>query len=184
MSAEHNSSQLVPNAPATQGHHGAWWVIGTLGVISLILGILAFYNMKRSVASIDRTQKRMALAGQSLPLEGCVERVLDWNKMCGAIHVMCRSSIHRVTAACLEAKPRVQACQALRLEQYKSSAHFQYERCQARGLHRRRHWKRECGVIYATVWRYCQYWLTKKNATPGVPKTSTHGKTTPSGKKS
>lgn len=156
-----SASEIDP----TRRHHGAWWVIGSLGICSLILGILAFYNMKRSVVSIDQTQKSMAKAGLSLPLEGCADRVFAWNNMCGAIHVMCRASIHRVMASCLEAKPRLQACQKLRMEQYKSSAHFQYARCEARGLHRRRHWKRECGVVYATVWSYCQYWLDK-NAKP------------------
>lgn len=158
--------------------HAAWKVLGIIAVLALVLGVLAFRNIKRSIITIDKTQKEMVAAGKKLNLEGCVQRVLKWKRMCGAIHVICRSSIPRMTAACLEAKQRKNACRSMKLGQYKTSAHFRHSMCKARGLHRRRHWKRECGAVFGTVWKYCKYWGRKEK------KVASTGKPTPSSVKS
>lgn len=156
MSEETNETATSQQAP--RRHYG-YRVVGGIFALALVLGVLAFQNMKRSIITIESTQKEMAKAGKKLSMIGCIDRVMEWKKMCGAIHVLCRASISRVTASCLEAKPRKSECQALKLE--KSRAHFTYKHCKARGMHKRRHWKRECGVAYGTLHRYCQYWNAK-----------------------
>ncbi len=171
--SESTSEKSKVHIPVRENHN-AWRVLGVIGILALVLGVLAFRNIKRSIITIDKTQKSMIAAGKKLNLNGCVDRILEWKKMCGAIHVICRSSIPRMTAACLEAQERKADCRALKLKQYKTSAHFRHALCKAKGLHRRRHWKRECGAIYGTVWKYCNYWNQKgkavSSAEPTVPR--------------
>ncbi len=148
----------VPSAKPRR-HYG-YRVVAGIFVLALVLGVFLFRNMKRSIRTIEQTQKDMAIAGKTLTWSGCMDRVMKWNKMCGAMQVLCRASISRITASCLEARSRTKACKAMDLG--KSRAHFTFKHCKARGEHRRRHWKRECGTAFGTLHKYCQFWKNKK----------------------
>ncbi|MCA9695798.1 MAG: hypothetical protein KC636_39840, partial [Myxococcales bacterium] len=89
-------------------------VLGSVAVISIIMGVLAFRVYSRSERQISGAIETFMADGRELTADQCVTRVVDWYfQDCDANLVMCADSVTRAMGACLGAQDRTRECELL-----------------------------------------------------------------------
>jgi len=144
----------------TEQRLSAWWVLGGIFALSVIMGVIAHRSLTFSVTSIKGSIGQFKRAGQRLSVEQCATRTLGWARRCGAMQSLCDASVHRLMGSCLEGQSRKQVCAGLDLG--RSKAHYTFAACRKRKLPKGRRWKKICGGIYSALWIHCMYWRKGK----------------------
>lgn len=148
----------------TEERLSAWWVLGGIFALSLIMGVIAHRSLTYSVTSIKDSVSQFKRAGKALGAEQCATKTLGWARRCGAMQSLCDASVHRLMGSCLEGRSRKAFCAKVDLN--KSKAHFTFAQCKQRKLQKNRRWKKICGGIYSALWIHCMYWRKGKIKLP------------------
>jgi hypothetical protein len=142
---------MKPEEP-TRSHHAGYKVVTIILLVSLAIGVTAYYRFVQSEKHLTSTLAHFLEIGPQKSALGCVEDVVEWSKNCSAMLSLCEDSVQRMMGACLQGRSREDECAAVESVRRKTS--FGYDDCSARGLDRVR--KRACADAYRAFDKYCE----------------------------
>lgn len=124
-------------------------LVGGLLAASVILGGFTYRRYVGSEKLVRAVAAELADTGRTLDGEGCVSWVLDWDRRCSALKIVCDEATRPLLQTCLQARDRTDYCRSLGP---KLDTHFSFERCRLRGYTRRDH---GCAEAYLEVVDHC-----------------------------
>lgn len=142
--------EQVPIA-AKRSHH-AWWVLGILAVVSILMSILTSFTYRHTEVHLVETYARFAEMGKSASAEACIDAVIAWVPRCDGMKALCEGAVPRVMDNCLAAQNRAQECSAL--GNRPADAHLGFKECEARGLSKSLN--KVCGNSYKALDLHCR----------------------------
>jgi hypothetical protein len=130
-------------------------VLGSLGVLAVVLGVLGYYRYAASETYFAAGLARMEVVGTQVDTEGCVDAVLDWHTHCEANQPLCDNGVPRVLTHCLAAADRSETCEALDLSS--SKAQWVYASCLERGTPCTNKKACPCADAYRAIDSFCRH---------------------------
>ena len=122
---------MVTDSDARRSGKGAAILIGSIMVLAIVLGVVAYWRFTLSQQHIRANFHRLDKHGATLDAEGCVTAVLDWHDHCDAIDTLCDHAVPMAMEHCLRASDRSKDCAALGET---ARDQWTYEKCKARGI--------------------------------------------------
>lgn len=130
-------------------------VLGTIAVLVVVLGTLAYWRYTVSERHFAETLAHMDEVGPSLDTEGCVSEVLQWHSTCEANKPLCDNGVPRVLTHCLSGADRKAFCGGLDLSS--SKAQWVFDKCEERGTPCANRKKCACANAYRTIDSFCRH---------------------------
>ncbi|MGM0577305.1 MAG: hypothetical protein ACQEXJ_16380 [Myxococcota bacterium] len=127
-------------------------MIGTVFVLAIVLGVLAFRNYRASERHIQQSMAEFDEMGVRLDADGCVAAVLDWNGRCEAMKTLCDHAVPMAMEHCLAARDRSEVCDGLG-DTETARAQWTYHKCEEHDVTRAN--KKACTNAYRALIQYC-----------------------------
>lgn len=132
------------------------YVLGTVMVLVLVLGTLAYQRYAASETHFAAIMAEMDERGKELDAEGCVDAIIEWNKnRCDANKPLCDNGVPQVMSHCLMARERPNLCGDL--EGKSSKGQWVFNSCKDRGTACRIRKRCACADAYRTIDSYCRH---------------------------
>jgi hypothetical protein len=132
--------------------HKAWWVLGGVAVLSLLMAGLTSYTYRQTDVHLVRTYERVAILGQTATAAQCIDDVIQWIPRCDGMKALCEGAVPRVMEVCLKARDRSAECREI--IDRPDVAQFGFKDCAARGLNRAMN--KVCGNSYKALDLHCR----------------------------
>jgi hypothetical protein len=145
----------TPEEIAKRGGRTAMLVIGGLILCSTVIAIIAYGKFVDSEKNLHQDFEEMRAKGETLTISECVDEVLVWRHSCDAMVFLCDRSIGRMMEMCMDGQDRSAYCAAMDTKEMTRTT-FGYAECKAKGAHKNRQTKKQCG----TTWRAVAAWCT------------------------
>lgn len=153
-------------------------VLGGVAIVSIIVGVLAYYRYSTSERWVAEGIQHMDEVGEGLDVDACIEEAVSWHDECDQQQTnaaVCLQGVKVVLFHCLDAADRSQTCElyldpeselraateemrarARNPEKAAGSGKWVYGRCEERGM--RCVNKRECACAeaYRAVDSFCR----------------------------
>lgn len=130
-------------------------VLGSMSVIIVVLGVLAYWRYVVSENHFAEVIATMTEQGPQLDTEGCVDAVLEWHATCEANKPLCDNGLPQILMHCLSGRDRTATCESLDLSSVK--AQWVFTSCLDRGTPCRHKKKCACADAYRTIDSYCRH---------------------------
>jgi hypothetical protein len=130
-------------------------VLGTISVLVVVLGVLAYWRYTVSELHFARAIAHFDERGKTLDAEGCVTEVLEWHRTCEANKPLCDDGVVRIMTHCLTAADRSATCNTVELGSAK--AQWVFAKCQERGSPCADRKKCACASAYRTIDSFCRH---------------------------
>lgn len=132
--------------------HKAWWVLGSLAVLSLLMAGLTSVTYRQTEVHLVKMYKYFGDLGSTATSERCIDEVIQWIPRCDGMKALCEGAVPRVMESCLAGQNRAQECAAL--SKRAADAHFGFKECEARSLSRSLN--KVCGNSYKALDLHCR----------------------------
>ncbi len=122
---------------------GLGLVLGGIAVLSIVLGVAAYWRYASSEKYVKEGMEQMDQIGPTLDAEECVDRVLEWSSLCdanGTNAAVCQQAVPILMFHCLDGRDRTEECAAYK--EPRESGKWVQEVCDDKGMHCQN--KREC----------------------------------------
>lgn len=139
-------------SPEQSGSHKAWWVLGILAVVSVLMSVLTSFTYRQTEVHLVQTYARFTDLGKSSTAEACIDAVIEWLPRCDGMKALCEGAVPRVMDNCLAGQNRASECSAL--ANRPADAHFGFKECAARGLSKSLN--KVCGNSYKALDLHCR----------------------------
>jgi hypothetical protein len=130
-------------------------VLGTIAVLALVLGTLAYWRYTESERHFSEALREMDAVASSVDTEGCVTEVLRWHARCEANKPLCDNGVPRVLTHCLTGGDRKAYCEGLDLSSAK--AQWVFDKCEERGTPCANRKECACANAYRAIDSFCRY---------------------------
>jgi hypothetical protein len=130
-------------------------VLGGVVILSLVLGIAAYWRFTVSERHFAEVQRYMDRVGPERDVEGCVTEVLQWHGTCEANKALCDDGVPRVMTHCLLGRDRSETCSSLDLSSAK--AQWVMQKCAERGTPCATRKKCACADAYRALDSFCRH---------------------------
>ncbi|HET6585072.1 MAG TPA: hypothetical protein VFG69_16560 [Nannocystaceae bacterium] len=130
-------------------------VLGTITVLVLVLGVLAYWRYSISERVFAEAIAHFDARGKELDTEGCVAEVLEWHRTCEANKALCDNGVVRIMSHCLTARDRTETCSTIELGSAK--AQWVFHKCLDRGSPCVDRKKCACADAYRTIDSFCRH---------------------------
>jgi len=132
-----------------------WVVLGSIAVLSVVLGVFAYWRYVVSERHFARTVVEMDEQGKRLDVDGCIAAVLAWHKRCEANKSLCDQGVPRVMMHCLRGQDRKNDCSELDVSA--ATAQWVFNRCKDRGTPCANRKSCPCADAYRALDSFCRY---------------------------
>ncbi len=129
-------------------------ILGGVVVITIAMGIFAFWRYTESERWVQASLIEMEALGKTVDVEGCIDASIDWRNRCAANKTLCENAIPLATYHCLEQQDRSDSC--LILDHDMSTGTWLMERCRARGSECKVMKKCTCAAAYRALDSFCR----------------------------
>lgn len=146
---------MTSGEPAQPSGPSLRLVLGSILILSVVLGVLAYWRFTVSERHIAQALQEMDREGPNLDTEECVGRVLEWHARCEANKPLCDESVARVLTHCLVGRDRNDYCDTLDLSSAK--AQWVFQKCEERGASCRDKKRCACASAYRTIDSFCRH---------------------------
>lgn len=126
-----------------------------LTILSVIMGVLAYYRYSQSEKSIMQGMPVLEAKGATMTPEQCVDEVLAWHKQCQGLSFMCDNTVTQAMFHCLKAQDRTTECAALKPDEV-SKGQWVFYKCKDRGSQCKRTKQCACADAYRAFDSFCR----------------------------
>jgi hypothetical protein len=126
-----------------------------LAVLSVVMGVLAYYRYSQSERSIMQGMPRLEAGGVTRSAEQCIDEVLAWHKGCEGLSFMCNDAVTQAMFHCLKVRDRSEECAALDPDEV-SRGQWVYYKCKDRGSMCKRTKQCPCADAYRAFDSFCR----------------------------
>jgi len=126
-----------------------------LSIISVVMGVLAYYRYSQSEKSIMSGMPLLEAAGVDKTPEQCVDAVLAWHATCEGLSFMCNNTVPEAMFHCLKAQDRTADCDTLKPDEV-SKGQWVYYKCKDRGTMCKRTKQCPCADAYRAYDSFCR----------------------------
>lgn len=161
-----------------QGGPSLKLVFGILALVTVVVGVLAYWRYANSERWVAEGIATMSQLGAELEPEGCIDETVAWYGECdqqGANAAVCLQGVSIVMFHCLDARDREQTCElyldpqsnvhqptdamrkrARNAETAGESGRWVYARCEERGMVCRNKRECACAEAYRAIDSFCR----------------------------
>lgn len=126
-----------------------------LTIVSVVMGVLAYYRYSQSEKSIMQGMPVLEQTGASSTPEQCVDAVLAWHRQCQGLSFMCDNTVTQAMFHCLKAQDRARECAALEPDEV-SRGQWVFYKCKERGSQCKRTKQCPCADAYRAFDSFCR----------------------------
>ena len=131
------------------------WVLGSIGVLVVVLGVLGFWRYRVSERFFATSLGEIDTVAPSLDVEGCVTRVLQWHGTCEANKPLCDNGVPQAMTHCLVGADRSSTCAELDLSS--AQAQWVFAKCLDRGTPCKSRKACPCADAYRALDSFCRH---------------------------
>lgn len=146
-----DSAHPTPQTPKNNKHK-AWWVLGTLGVLSVLMAGLTSVTYRQTDLHLVKMYTYFKDFGSTSTAEQCIDEIIQWLPKCEGMKALCEGAVPRVMDSCLAGQSRSSECSAL--VNRPADAHFGFKECEVRKL--TRSLNKVCGNSYKALDLHCR----------------------------
>lgn len=88
-------------------------ILSLVFITSLAFGTFAYITFRNSEAILTAKADEFTEKGKNLSIPECIQEVLDWEKTCPAMQVLCDHYALKIWGNCFESKSRKEECSDL-----------------------------------------------------------------------
>ena len=144
----------------------ARYLIAGVLALAILITIVFTLRYRKSLVYLSQSTAAFKEDGKKLDLEGCVDKVLVWNKSCEALKDLCDKSVPRMMKLCLTAQDRKLQCAGLKLGA--GFVRTYHKACNDRG-YRKGSVTKPCDQAYQTVGAHCEWLERYSSIAPKAP---------------
>lgn len=126
-----------------------------LTIVSVLMGVLAYYRYSQSEKSIMRGMPALEAAGKDMTPEQCIDAVLAWHARCEGLSFMCNNTVPEAMFHCLKAKDRTRECAELKPDEV-SKGQWVFYKCKDRNTMCKRTKQCACADAYRAFDSFCR----------------------------
>ena len=132
--------------------HKGWWVLGILGVLSVLMAGLTSVTYRQTDVHLVKMYTYFREFGAQSNAEQCINEIIQWLPKCEGMKALCEGAVPRVMESCLAGQNRASECAAL--ADRPADAHFGFKECEVRKLSRSLN--KVCGNSYKALDLHCR----------------------------
>jgi hypothetical protein len=126
-----------------------------LSLVSVLMGVLAYYRYSQSEKSIMPAMPELEVIGATATPEQCVDAVLAWHAKCEGLHFLCNNAVPEAMFHCLKAQDRKKDCAELKPDEV-SKGQWVFYKCKDRNTMCKRTKQCACADAYRAFDSFCR----------------------------